>query len=578
MKNRSGTRAAAWCAAAFAGLLMQGCAAPAQAAKIGRFDPVQPVMDCAAVPGLDLSGVTDGSVTVASATVVTTGVAPYCEVRGTISPANTFIVRLPTQGWTQRYVQTGCGGLCGNANIDFGKGADCQPVKDGTVASATTDMGHQGPGSPMGSWAAANPQAQIDFAWRGVHATSQVAKALIARFYGRAQQTAYFIGCSDGGREALMEAQRYPEDFDGIVAGAPAANMVVQNTYHHGWNVMANKYANGQYILLASKLPMLHEAVLRACDGVDGLADGLIDDPRRCHFDPASIVCTPGQDTSTCLTPAEAEVVRKLHDGATDAQGHFLEQKGSHPWGSELLWTLFVPSAQGQTVFSESIAVLPFARYLAYYNTASPNWQLTDLKFDADGFWKTVQTSAYLSATDPDLSAFRQRGGKLLLWHGWNDQHIPASATLNYWRAMETTMGRPVVDSFARLYLLPGVGHCGGGEGPDSIDLLSEMMAWVERGNAPYRVVASKVVDGAVTRSRPVYPYPKVARYGGTGSIDDAANFVAYRPPVESDGDFDYGWMGRQLYSHGYQAACTAQGTELVCVPSQLPFGRGTSR
>lgn len=565
-------------AAVLAGLPAAQAAQTAQASAgkpIASLEPVLPVMDCAAVTGLDLSGVTDGSVTLSSASVVTTGAAPYCEVKGTISPANTFVVRLPTQGWTQRYVQTGCGGLCGSSNISYGKGADCQPVKDGTVASATTDMGHQGNGTPGGAWAAGNPQAQIDFAYRGVHVTSQVAKALISAFYGQAQRYAYFIGCSDGGREALMEAQRYPQDFDGIVAGAPAANMVVQNTYHHAWNVLANKDSQGNYILLADKLPMLHQAVLNACDAIDGVQDGLIEDPRRCDFDPATLVCAEGQDPATCLSAAEAAVVRKLHDGAVDAQGRRLEQYRSHPWGSELLWTLFVPSTVDAGFnFSADIAALPFSRYLAYYNTANPDWQLTDLKFTAKGFWQTMQTSAYLSATDPDLSAFNARGGKLLLWHGWNDQHIPASATLNYYHALRKTLGAPTVDGFAKLYLFPGVGHCSGGEGPDSFDLLTPMMAWVERGTAPNKIVAAKVENGVSVRTRPVFPYPKVARYSGSGSIDDAANF---RPVRSSHDDSrDYNWLGKQLYSSGYQASCRAEGTQLVCTPSRLPFGAGS--
>lgn len=535
---------------------------------------VKPVMNCADVPALDLSGVTDGSVSISSASMVTGDGATYCEVKGTISPANTFVVRLPTRGWTQRYVQTGCGGLCGSANIDYGKGADCKPVTDGTVASATTDMGHQGSGDPMGSWAANNPQAQIDFAYRGVHATSQVAKALIAKFYGQAQQYAYFVGCSDGGREALMEAQRYPEDFDGIVAGAPAANMVVQNTFHHTWNVMANRNANGKYILLADKLPLIHQAVLDACDALDGVTDGLIADPRQCHFDPKTLICQSGQDSSTCLTPAQAAVVKKLHDGATDPQGRYLEQQGSHPWGSELLWTLFIPSAQGGFNFSETIAALPFSRYLAYYNTANPDWQLSDLKFTNASFWKTVQTSAYLSATNPDLSAFKQRGGKLMLWHGWNDQHISAAATLNYYRALKKTLGASATESFTKLYLFPGVGHCGGGEGPDGFDMLSPMMAWVERGITPNKIVASKVSDGVTTRTRPVFPYPMVAHYTGSGSIDDATNFVAKRSTYDDSGDDQ--WTGQALYTPGYQATCSVNGTDLNCTPARLPFGAGS--
>ncbi|MEU9266046.1 tannase/feruloyl esterase family alpha/beta hydrolase [Streptomyces sp. NPDC048251] len=526
---------------------------------------VRPVMDCAGVTGLDLDGVTDAPVTISSATVVTTGAAPYCEVRGTIAPANTMVMRLPVNGWTQRYVQTGCGGLCGSAAINYGQATTCPVVQDGTVASATTDMGHQGRND--GSWALDNPQAQIDFAYRGVHVTSQVAKAVIARFYGKRPAYSYFTGCSDGGREALMEAQRYPDDFDGIAAGAPANNMVVQNTFHHAWNVLTNRDANGDYILLADRLPLIHRAVLAACDALDGLTDGLLDDPRRCDFDPRTLVCVSGQDPSTCLTAAQAAVVQRLHDGATDAQGRRLELAISHEWGSELEWTLFVPKAQGETVASENF-VTSFARYLAYPNAPDPEFQLSDLDFTVESFWKTVQSSSYLAAMDPDLGAFEKSGGKLLLWHGWNDQHISPQGTLAYYDALRDTMGARTADRFAKLYMFPGVAHCGGGDGPNTFDVLTPVMAWAESATMPGRIVASNSTNGTVTRTRPVYPYPKVARYDGTGSVDDAANFVARTPSARPDGDA-YDWLGKRLYSSDYQTWCRAVDGRLVCRPTR---------
>jgi feruloyl esterase len=526
---------------------------------------LQPVMDCADLAGLRLDGATDAPVTITSATVSTAGApAPYCDVRGTIAPADTIVMRLPVKGWTQRYLQTGCGGECGSSTINYTQASTCAPVQDGTIASATTDMGHQG--SPDGSWAADDPQAQIDFAYRGVHVTSQAAKALIKRFYGRSPVYSYFDGCSDGGREGLMEAQRYPGDFDGIAAGAPANDMVVQNTFHHAWNVLTNLDADGRYILLAGKLPLIHQAVLKACDGLDGLKDGLIGDPRRCGFDPATIVCASGQDPSTCLTRAEAGVVRRLHDGAVDDHGRRLEPEISHEWGSELEWTLFVPAKQGQTVGSQNF-VESFARYLGYTNQVRPDWKLSDLKFTVESFWKTVQSSSYLSAMDPDLGRFQRGGGKLLLWHGWSDQHISPQSTLAYYDAMQKSMGRKAVDDFARLYLFPGVAHCGGGEGPDTFDVLTPVMAWTESGRRPGTIVASKIADGTVSRTRPVYPYPRVARYDGTGSIDDASNFTASTPRQEPS--IGYHWLGERLYSGDYQTWCTADGTRLVCRPSQ---------
>ncbi|GAA0447593.1 feruloyl esterase [Paractinoplanes deccanensis] len=513
-----------------------------------------PRIDCAAVRGVDLSRATDAPVTIASATVVTAGTpAPYCEVRGTIAPADTFVVRLPTEGWTQRYVQTGCGGLCGNATINYGQAAGCEPVTDGAVASATTDMGHQGRND--GSWAANNPQAQIDFAYRGVHVTAQTAKALIKAFYGKAPRYSYFTGCSDGGREALMAAQRYPDDFDGIAAGAPASNMAVQNTFHHAWNVLANKDANGNYILLANKLPLVHTAVLAACDTIDGLRDGLIDDPRLCRFNPSTLTCKAGQDPSTCLSAAEAAVVRKLHDGAVTSSGARLEPYISHEWGSELEWTLFIPAAQGQTVASENFA-LSYLRYLAQPNNPRPTYQLSDLRLTVESFWKTVMpSSSYMAALDPDLNAFKRGGGKLILWHGWNDQHISPQGTLIYYDALRRSVGN--ADSFAKLYLFPGMAHCGGGEGPNSFDVLTPVMSWVETGKQPGRIVAT-----SAARTRPVFPYPAVARYDGTGSTDDASNFVAYTPrnPVRTDAD----WVGKGLYSSQYQTWPRAVNGKLV--------------
>ncbi|MEU8635587.1 tannase/feruloyl esterase family alpha/beta hydrolase [Amycolatopsis sp. NPDC048633] len=528
---------------------------------------IHPVMTCGDVPQLDLTGVTDAKVTIQSATVVTTGTPkPYCEVKGTVAPANTVVVRLPIDGWTQRYVQTGCGGLCGSARIDYGQASTCPLVVDGSLAGATTDMGHQGQND--GSWALDNPQAQIDFAYRGVHVTSQVAKALISRFYGRGPAYSYFTGCSDGGREALMEAQRYPDDFDGIAAGAPANDMAVQNTFHHAWNVVANLDADGHATLLAGKLPLVHTAVLNACDALDGLRDGQLDDPRRCHFDPAALVCATGQAPATCLSPAEATVVRKLHDGAVDAQGRRLEPAIAHEWGSELEWSLFVPATPTGPSASANFA-LSYLRYLAFPGAQNPDFRLSDLKFTVASFWKTVQSSSYLAAMDPDLTRFQRGGGKLLLWHGWNDQHISPQSTLAYWDALRAATR---VDSFARLYLFPGVAHCGGGDGPNTFDVLTPVMAWAESGKQPGKVVASNA-----TRSRPAYPYPTVARYDGTGSVDDAANFVPFTPRTEPGPG--YHWVGERLYSSDYQTWCRVVGGELVCRPAKTwltALGSGT--
>lgn len=524
---------------------------------------VAPTMRCADVVRLRVMDDRGTPVTFQSATEVASGPQPYCEVRAMIAPADTVVLRLPLTGWSQRYLQTGCGGLCGSANINVGQATTCPLVQDGSLATATTDMGHQGQND--GSWAVDNPQAQIDFAYRGVHATAVVAKKVIARFYGRAPVYSYFTGCSDGGREALMEAQRYPDDFDGIAAGAPANNMAVQNTVHHAWNVLTNLNPDGSYILLADRLPLVHEAVLVACDALDGVSDGLIQDPRRCHFRPASMICRDGQDPATCLTPAEAGAVQRLHDGATDSRGRRLEPAIAHEWGSELEWTLFVPSAQGEHVASEMFA-LSYLRYLADPNNPDPTYQLTDFQFTVDSFWDAVQSSGYMAALDPDLRPYQRGGGKLLLWHGWNDQHISPQSTLAYYDALTNTMGARTVSSFAELYLFPGVAHCGGGDGPNTFDVLTPVMAWAESGKVPGKIIATKSAsDGSAVMTRPVYPYPQQVRYDGTGSTSDASNFAPFTPRRTASPD--YHWVGERLYSSSYQQTCRADGEVLTCKP-----------
>ncbi|MBU9326234.1 tannase/feruloyl esterase family alpha/beta hydrolase [Burkholderia multivorans] len=559
------------CAVMLGWPLVPSAASAASSGGLANLPAVMPAMSCQAIASLDLSGVTDGPVTITSATVLPAGTvvgnntlaAPMCDVKGTIGPgASLFELQLPTQGWTQRYLQTGCGGLCGNLSVNAPMASTCVPVTNGTIAMAATDMGHEGGND--GAWAL-DPRAKLDFAYRAEHATAQVAKAIIQRFYARPARYAYFDGCSDGGREALMEAQRYPDDFDGIAAGAPANDLIVQNTFHHAWPAAVNTDPKtGNAILLAGKLPMLHAAVLKACDALDGVVDGVIDNPRACRFDPATLVCATGQADATCLTPQEATVVRRLHDGATTADGLRLEPFVSREWGSELNWTLFVPATA--TAQSGTIGfVLPFLRYLDYYNASYPSATIGDLKFTLAGFLKTVvPVSNYLAATDPDLSRFAGRNGKLLLWHGLEDQHISPRSSIEYYEAMKRYMGDANVERFARFYLFPGVAHCGGGQGPNVFDVLTPLMAWTETGTTPGRIVASIVdASGNTTRTRPVFPYPATSRYTGSGSTDDAANFVADTP--KADPFVDLHWAGEWLYSPGYEATCRVNGSQLAC-------------
>ena len=481
-------------------------------------------------------------------------------------------MKLPTSTWTQRYVQNGCGGECGSDNLgNPTQSAGCVPVDRGELVTATTNMGHTG--AQGATWIVNNPWAGIDFAYRGVHVTAQVAKAVIRSFYGRNAVYSYFDGCSDGGREALMSAQRYPNDFNGIAAGAPANNMDVQNTYHHGNRVLTNQATPGfipiparnTYLLLQGNLPYVHAKVVAACDALDGVADGIIDDPRACKFNTNTLVCANNGNEAGCLAQAQADAVFRIHDGAKTVDGLRLEPEIATEWGSELDWTLYMPAAQGGTAQGEGFVTGWLYKTFINEPFKDPAAQtprtLNDLTWTTLGFMSTVQSSTLYSATNPDLRPFAAGGGKLILWHGWADQHISPQGTIQYWEWMNKVTR--TADSFARFYLFPGMGHCGGGLGPNTFDLLTPLMSWVETAAAPAALVANNT---STSVSRPVYPYPRVARYNGVGSTSSAANFGPFTPSVPSD--INTSNVGNYLYAPFLrQAACTAVGTQIVCAP-----------
>jgi len=529
--------------------------------------PVAPVMDCAQLKSADFAGVTDAAIHIIAATPVKIGQpAPYCDVTGSVSPHVEFEVRLPLSSWTQRFLQTGCGGLCGNTNIRVSNAENCAVAERGEIALASTDMGHQGMGGDWGD----DPSLRIDFAYRGVHVTTLAAKAIIAKYYGRPPKYSYFSGCSDGGREALIEVQRYPNDFDGITAGAPAMNFITQNTFYHGWNARVNTDSSGRAILTADKLPILHAAVIAACDAADGLKDGLISDPRACHFDPAAVQCKAGISPDTCLTPEQVDVVRKLYQGAHDSEGHKLVIGGPQP-GSELAWEgVYVPKNPSQPIMSKMFSTETI-KHLAFEKNPPPAFTLADLHFDQDTFNALKKAHELYDSTNPNLTTFAAHGGKLILWHGWADPHISPLNTIAYFSAVRGFMGVARSQEFLRLYLFPGGYHCGGGEGPFDVDVLSPIMAWVESGAAPDALIASHRAGPSgpmpsgppppgmrlppaverqppkVDRTRPVFPYPLVATYTGKGSIDNAANFVG-KPSKEKFND-QPDWLGASFYA-----------------------------
>jgi pimeloyl-ACP methyl ester carboxylesterase len=522
---------------------------------------VKPVVDCSQLASVDLTDIGGAGSTITSATVTTATIngasVSLCAVKGTLAPSNTFEVALPVNSWTQRFAELGCGGLCGNLNdptrqSSFSFSYNCPLVQQGGFVTAATDMGHQGNGS---AWTT-DVQQQADFAYRGQHITTLAAKKLIKAYYGQAQKYSYFVGCSDGGREGLMAAQRYPADYNGIVAGAPAAHFQIQNSVYHGWNVVSNSStgnSSGNAILYADKIAVLHKAVLKACADTP---DGLISDPRACNFEPASIACPVGAtDTSNCLSSAEVDAAGKIYGGPVDAITRERMQAGRPLFGSEANW----PGVEAPSASTSTGAPVPVSSGLFSYNIVTGAYKLI---FNGNPATPTIDTFGYTDAsfygtylaanhplydaTNPDLSAFQKAGGKLILWHGWADQHISPRYTIAYYEAMQNTMGQSSVDQFARMYLVPGVGHCGGGEGMANIDLVSQITGWVEQSSAPGSVMTYRTdSSGNATASRPVYPYPAVAQYKGSGDAQDGANYVSGAPLYNVRTP---AWPGASLY------------------------------
>ncbi|MEU4241326.1 tannase/feruloyl esterase family alpha/beta hydrolase [Actinoplanes sp. NPDC026619] len=421
--------------------------------------------------------------TVTSATLITVTIAeqqlPFCEVKGVIQPATHFTVRLPVSGWTGQYVQQGCGGLCGEVpGLDLPLfGFSCAAALTGKLVLAADDTGHTGDPerSDPATWGA-DPRARIEFGLLSEHRLRHVADAVMTAYYGHGPSHRYFDGCSTGGRQGLNLAQRFPADFDGILAGAPANNLAplaLLNT----WVATRNTDAAGGQILGPAKLPALHAAVQKACGEV-------IQDPRRCGFQPSSLACPAGVDTPSCLTPAQVRAVTDFYRGP-----HGL-YNGGMPYGSELGWQdqFVVSSGSPLNGFAGQIA-LNWFRYLAYPRNPA-TFSLTDVQFTKATFDRlNVLGDAIYNANNPDLSAFRSHGGKIILYHGWADPSIPPFSTVDYYAAVQRRGGS---QSYSRLYMIPAGYHCLFGpeasENPSEIgvpELLQPLIDWVEQGVAP---------------------------------------------------------------------------------------------
>lgn len=466
---------------------------------------------CAALTTVSVpaTAITDATIVPAAGTL-----PEYCRVSGNVDTAINFELRLPSN-WNGKFYHQGGGGFVGSIPL-------AGPGLSRGYAAVATDTGHQGMGFAAldGSWALNNPQGQLNFGHRAVHVVTVAAKQIVAAAYGRAPSRSYFEGCSNGGRQALMEAQRYPTDFDGIVAGAPALDWTGLMT---GFNY--NQQAIRSAPIPPAKLSVLAQAVVARCDAKDGLVDGLVDNPRRCRFDPGVVQCKAG-DAPDCLTAAQVAAVRKVYDGPVNSGGKQLHP--GFPPGAEdgfTGWQLWIsgPSGFGAPVNNNPFQFTFSDHYLRFMVFSDPGYDSMSFDFD-DDVARVNATAPLFSADDPDLSRFRARGGKLLMWHGWADHALMADRTIQYYHDVVHTMGRKKAESFVRLFLAPGMHHCAGGPGLNDFDSLTALENWVERGVAPERLIARHVGTG-VQRTRPLCSYPEVAVYRGKGDPNNAASF-----------------------------------------------------
>jgi feruloyl esterase len=431
---------------------------------------------------------------------------PFCRVEAIARPAPDseigIEVWLPRAGWNGKLLGVGNGAWAGSISHSALAGA----VADG-YAAASTDTGHKG-GSPD---FAATTDKLVDFAHRAVHEMTVAARAVTTAYYSRPVERAYFSGCSTGGRQALTAAQRYPEDFDGIVAGAPA----YYPSHIQGMQVWTNAVSrrNPDAMLDPDDLRLANEAAVAACDGLDGVEDGVIENPARCGFDPGALTCSASR-TDACLSAEQVDTVREVYRGPSDSNDRNLYPGLAR--GSEAGWaTLSGPAPLSLALETYQLLVYD-----------DPDWDYRDFDAEVDIQTASERIGPLLDADDPDLNRFVERGGKLLLYHGWSDPGIPPAGTVRYFESVRATLGPSRTDESVQLYLVPGMGHCAGGTGTDQFDAVAALDDWVERGVAPTRIPAERRAGGEVVRSRPLCPYPLTAAYDGSGSTDDEANFT----------------------------------------------------
>jgi feruloyl esterase len=497
-------------------LVVAACGAVAAAQGAASGVAAGGAESCAGLRGVRVEGmtVTAAERVAAGAEARYPKLAAFCRVRAVLRPTSDSEIKIEVwlpegAAWNGKLKGTGNGGWGGAVELGELAGGVARGY-----ATASTDTGHAGASA---SFAMGHPEKLVDFGYRSVHGMTVAAKALVTAYYGHAQKLAYFQGCSSGGRQALMEAQRYPEDYDGIVAGS-ATNNFTAMMFGRIWVGQATLSDAASYIP-AAKYAVIHKAVLAACDAIDGVKDGVLEEPMKCRFDPGVLECKAG-DGADCLTKAQVAAARRIYTPATNPR---TDEVVFPPMerGSELVWGRLAGGPEPIQLATD------FFKYVVFEDAG---WDFKTLNFDGDVAKAQAEDRGVLSATDADLRPFFARGGRLVQYHGWTDQQVMPENSINYYKSVVAKVGRAKVDEAYRLFMAPGMGHCGGGDGPNEFDMLGAMESWREGGKAPEVVVASHATGGVVDRTRPLCAYPKVARYKGVGSTDDAGSFVCKVP------------------------------------------------
>jgi feruloyl esterase len=438
----------------------------------------------------------------------------YCRVALVLTPSKDSHIEsevwLPAESWNGKFQAVGNGGWAGTISFP----AMAAALREG-YATASTDTGHKpNEGGGNGMFALGHPEKIIDFGYRALHETTVKAKAIIAAFYDKGPKFSYYNGCSTGGRQGLVEATRFPEDFDGVVAGAPANPQIHLHAADVERAMQLKK--NPAYQMSQAKVATLHKAIMDACDALDGVKDGVLENPEKCHFDPGTLLCK-GADSDSCLTAPQVESAKMIFSDVKTKKG-------------EVIWTGFEPGGELQyTPLTAKIDPdaaptgfsLDSIRILAYQD---PNWNWRTWDLDRDVAAADEKAGGILDVHTGDLSAFKARGGKLLLYHGWSDPGIAAGNTVSFYKGVLSKMGAKQDDWF-RLFMVPGMQHCSGGPGTDQFNKMGAIERWRESGMAPDQIIAAHVTGNSVDKTRPLCPYPKAAVYRGSGSTNDAANF-----------------------------------------------------